>query len=153
MNKHHLSRRNFLKTAAVAAGAGARSAPAGEQEPPAHDCGSVWERPPKQQGNNLNLIVIVSDTFRRDNLECYGSKWIECPNLGRFAKDAVIFEDFYPEGMPTIVIRRNLYTGRRAVPCHYYRQHEPVQLPGWHQLYNEDVTLSERSWRLVTLRR
>ncbi len=146
MSKRNFSRRNFLKTAAGAAAAGvdARSAHTGQEARPADNCGSVWERPPKQQGNNLNLIVIVSDTFRRDNLECYGSKWIECPNLGKFAKDAVIFEDFYPEGMPTIVIRRNLCTGRRVVPCYYYRQqNDPVQLPGWHDLYNEDSTLSE----------
>jgi len=45
--------------------------------------------------------------------------------------------------MPTIPIRRQLYTGRRIIPTYFYYQHEPVQLPGWHQLYNEDVTLSE----------
>jgi arylsulfatase A-like enzyme len=109
---------------------------------PAH-CGSIWEKPSQQTGNNLNLILLVSDTFRRDNLECYGSQWIECPNLNNFAKDAIIFEDFYPEGLPTIPVRRTLWTGRRVLPSHYYRQPEPVQLPGWHPLYNEDVTLSE----------
>lgn len=40
-------------------------------------------------------------------------------------------------------VRRTLWTGRRIVPTHYYRQPEPVQLPGWHRLYNEDVTLGE----------
>ena len=38
-----------------------------------------------QQGNNLNLILLGSDTFRADNLAGYGSQWIECPNLNRFA--------------------------------------------------------------------
>jgi arylsulfatase A-like enzyme len=147
MNRN-ASRRNFLKTAAVAAAGGISSRPA-QAGPPRDDqavCGSVWERPAKQQGNNLNLIVIVSDTFRRDNLACYGQKWLEnlqTPNLDRFAGDCTVFDDFYPEGMPTVVIRRNLYTGRRVVPCYYFRQKEPVQLPGWHHLYNEDQTLSE----------
>ena len=116
------------------------------QDSGAEQCGSVWERPPKQQGNNLNLIVIVSDTFRFDNLACYGKKWLEnleTPNLDRFAEGCVVFNDVYAEGMPTVVIRRNLYTGRRTIPCYYFRQHEPVQLPGWHHLYNEDQTLSE----------
>lgn len=45
----------------------------------------------------------------------------------------VIFEDAYPEAMPTIPIRRTLYTGRRVLPYYCYRQHEPVQLPGWLQ--------------------
>ena len=99
--------------------------------------------PEKQKGNNLNLIVIVCDSFRADNLECFGSKWIECPNLNAFAKDSVIFEACYPEGLPTIPVRRALYTGRRVLPSRYYPQHEPVQVPGWHPLFFEDVTLSE----------
>ena len=152
MAKEVYSRRNFLKTAAAGAGAAvgagggriwAESNPA---TPNAEPCGSVWERPPQQTGNNLNLIVIVSDTFRHDNLACYGPKWLEnleTPNLDRFAEKSICFQDAYPEGMPTIVIRRTLYTGRRVIPYYYFPQHEVVQSPGWHQLYNEDVTLSE----------
>ncbi len=149
MSRNNSSRRNFLKTAAVAAaaGIGGTSAEAQTKSPePCEECGSIWQRPPKQQGNNLNLIVIVSDTFRHDNLSCYGKKWLEnleTPNLDQFSKECLVFEDAYPEGMPTIVIRRTLYTGRRVIPCYYFRQFEPVQLPGWHQLYNEDQTLSE----------
>ncbi len=146
-NEPTRSRRNFLKTAAAVAaaaggGLGARTEAADAPTLPAAS-GATWERPPKQRGNNLNLIVLVSDTFRRDNLACYGSRWVECPHLNQFAKEAVIFEDFYPEGMPTIVIRRTLYTGRRVIPCYYFAQPEPVQLPGWHPLYHEDVTLAE----------
>jgi arylsulfatase A-like enzyme len=145
MSKQDHSRRSFLKQASLAAGValGGPASGAGQPQAAGTECGSIWERPPKQQGNNLNLILLVADTFRRDNLECYGSQWIECPNLNKFTQDAVVFEDFYPEGMPTIPIRRTLWTGRRILPFHYYRQHEPVQLPGWHSLYNEDVTLSE----------
>jgi arylsulfatase A-like enzyme len=146
MPKLSFSRRNFLKTATVGAAAGVSGIPTAGQEYEASPCGSVWERPPKQQGNNLNLIVIVSDTFRHDNLACYGPKWLEqleTPYLDRFASESVILKDFYPEGMPTIVIRRTLYTGRRVIPCYYFPQPESVQLPGWHALYNEDVTLSE----------
>jgi arylsulfatase A-like enzyme len=143
MARRDLSRRNFLKSASVATAAALGSSRAATSQEQPGDCGSVWEKPSKQTGNNLNLILLVTDTFRRDNLECYGGQWIECPNLNNFAKEAIIFEDFYPEGMPTIPVRRTLWTGRRIVPFHYYRQPEPVQLPGWHSLYNEDVTLSE----------
>src|SRR5579875_701718 len=120
MPKHSFSRRSFLKAATAGAAAGGSGIPAAAQESEPSLCGSVWERPPKQQGNNLNLIVIVSDTFRHDNLACYGPKWLdqlETPHLDRFASESVILKDVYPEGMPTIVIRR--------------------------ALYNEDVTLSE----------
>lgn len=142
--KNRSSRRQFLTGgSAAAAGLGLTGcAPAGDQaEQPTK--GGMWEAPPAQEGNNLNVILLVSDTFRADNLEAYGSDWIECPFLNSFAKDCVIFEDFYPEGMPTIPIRRTLMTGRRILPFHYYRQFEPVQLPGWHELYVEDVTMGE----------
>ncbi|HEX8711360.1 MAG TPA: sulfatase, partial [Terracidiphilus sp.] len=150
MGEGSYSRRGFLKTAAagLAAGASAGEAWAGPPQA-AQNCqpaGSDFEPPPKQQGNNLNLIVIVSDTFRHDNLACYGRKWLEkleTPNLDRFAEKAVVFKDAYAEGMPTIVIRRTLYTGRRVIPCYYFPTRENVKLPGWHSLYHEDVTLSE----------
>jgi len=138
------SRRNLLKSAAivggaVAGGSSAMSAPA----PVPSEIGAHWQRPPKQQGNNLSVIILVSDTFRADNLAAYGSEWVETPNLNKFAQQSILFAHAYPEGMPTIPTRRTLYTGRRIVPTYYYFQPEPVQLPGWHHLYNEDVTLSE----------
>ena len=89
------------------------------------------------------MIVLVSDTFRADNLEAYGSQWVETPYLNQFAKEAAIFESFYPEGMPTVPIRRQLFTGRRIAPTHTYFQQSTTQAYGWHPLYLEDVTLSE----------
>ena len=86
MSKGSFSRRRFLKTAAgIAAGTGAGDvwASGSQAAQPCDECGSVYVPPPKQQGNNLNLIVIVSDTFRHDNLACYGPKWLdklETPN-------------------------------------------------------------------------
>jgi arylsulfatase A-like enzyme len=139
-----MNRRDLIKNAlAGAAVAGyCEASPSGAGQPPS-ESGSHWQRPPKQQGNNLNVIVMVSDTFRADNLEAYGSEWVQTPNLNKFAEQSIVFKDAYPEGMPTIPTRRNLYTGRRILPTYYFRQPEPVQLPGWHHLYNEDVTLSE----------
>jgi hypothetical protein len=138
------SRRTLLKSAAIVGGAAATgpSAQAAAAAPP-FESGAHWQRPPKQQGNNLNVIILVSDTFRADNLAGYSSEWVETPNLNKFAKQSILFADAYPEGMPSIPTRRTLYTGRRIVPTYYYFQPEPVQLPGWHHLYNEDVTLSE----------
>lgn len=137
------TRRNLFKGGLAAGLAGVAGAQGAAAPLPKREEGSHWERPPQQQGNNLNLIVLVSDTFRADNLAAYGSQWVDCPNLNRFAEQSVIFEQAYPEGLPTIPTRRVLYTGRRIVPTYYFRQPEPVQLPGWHHLYNEDVTLAE----------
>jgi len=148
MTKTEFSRRSLLRSAIVGTAASAASMQVAAQggDPEGQACGSKWDRPPKQSGNGLNLIVIVVDTFRYDNLGCYGPKWLEqleTPNLDRFARNSTVFVDAYPEVMPTIPIRRTLYTGRRAIPCYYFPQHESVQLPGWHQLYHEDVTLAE----------
>lgn len=141
------TRRDIMKRtgAALAGSVGLAAPPAARPaaKRPATSAGSHWQRPPEQQGNGLNVILLVSDTFRADNLAAYGSQWVEAPNLNRFAGQSVIFEEAYPEGLPTIPVRRQLVTGRRVVPLHSYRQHEPVQLPGWHDLFHEDVTLSE----------
>ncbi len=148
MGTGRITRRGFLKNAAAGAAAGAAEIPAGAKAGRREEsiCGADWIRPPKQTGNGLNLIVIVSDTFRADNLAAYGPKWLESletPNLDRFARRAVVFADVYGEVMPTIPIRRTLYTGRRGVPAYYFPQPDNVQIPGWHPLYHEDVTLSE----------
>src|SRR6202012_6140354 len=45
--------------------------------------------------------------------------------------------------MPTVPIRRQLFTGRRIVPTHLYFQDDAVKAPGWHELFLEDVTLAE----------
>jgi arylsulfatase A-like enzyme len=142
------SRRSFLQTVVAGASIGATPLAAAAQNRGAEEPagGSVWQRPPQQTGNGLNLIVIVTDTFRADNLACYGPKWLEnleTPNLDRFAERTSIFTDAYAELLPTIPLRRTLYTGRRGIPACYYPQQENVQLPGWHPLYHEDVTLSE----------
>jgi arylsulfatase A-like enzyme len=60
----------------------------------------------------LNVIFIVSDTFRYDHLGCYGNSWIRTPNLDRLAERAVVFERAYAASFPTVPHRHDLYTGR-----------------------------------------
>lgn len=139
------TRRDILKSGALAGLAGiVGSVPgaAAAANEPANDK-PRWQAPPTQTGNNLNLIVLVSDTFRADNLAAYGSEWVETPYLNKFAEDSAIFESTYPEGMPTVPIRRQLYTGRRIAPVHTYFQNGTIQPYGWEPLYLEDVTLAE----------
>jgi arylsulfatase A-like enzyme len=92
----------------------------------------------------MNLVLIVSDTFRWDYLGCYGNEWIETPNLDALAKESVLFEDAFAEGLPTLPARRVILTGRRIIPFSYHYQHsDKVNLTGWHPLFLQDVTLSE----------
>lgn len=148
MAKDRFSRRSFLTVGSGSAAAAGLAGCSSQEstEPREASDGGVWERPPDQRskGNRRNLIFLNSDTFRADNLQCYGGNGlVKCPRLDAFAQDCVIFDDTYPEGMPTIPIRRVLMTGRRIIPYYSRHQHEPVQLPGWHELYYEDQTVAE----------
>jgi arylsulfatase A-like enzyme len=92
----------------------------------------------------MNLVLICTDTFRWDYLGCYGNEWVETPNLDALARESALFEQAFAEGLPTLPARRVLVTGRRIVPMEYHAQHsDKVNLPGWHPLYFEDVTLAE----------
>ena len=56
--------------------------------------------------------MIVSDTFRRDHLGCYGNDWIHTPNLDRLAAESVLFDRAYAASFPTVPNRRDVLTGR-----------------------------------------
>jgi len=82
----------------------------------------------------MNLIVIMLDSLRQDHVSFYG--WdgcpVETPNLDRLAAESVVFDNCYPEGLPTIPVRTELHTG------HHTLIHRP-----WQPLVATDVTLSE----------
>ena len=101
------SRRSILKGAALAGLASLTNGVTGSAAAQSIDNKqkeTTWQTPAKQTGNNLNLIVLVSDTFRADNLNAYGSQFVQVPYLNAFAKEAVLFEDAYPRAC-----RRFLY--------------------------------------------
>jgi arylsulfatase A-like enzyme len=59
-----------------------------------------------------NVILIVSDTLRRDHLGCYGNTWIHTPHLDRLASMSVVFNQAYAHNFPTVPARTDYYTGR-----------------------------------------
>ena len=69
----------------------------------------------------MNVIVLLSDTFRYDYLGCNGNTSIRTPNLDRFARRAVSFERHYLSSFPTIPNRTDLFTGRFSFPFHGWR--------------------------------
>jgi len=91
----------------------------------------------------MNIVVIVSDTFRWDYLGSAGNDWIQTPRLDELAAQSVVFEDAYGEGIPTLPVRRVMFTGRRIFPFQAFKQHCRAQCHGWHGYYDEDVTLAE----------
>ncbi|MDE3257621.1 MAG: sulfatase [Gemmatimonadota bacterium] len=93
----------------------------------------------------MNLIVLCSDTFRVDHLNCYrDDSPVRTPNIDRLAEEGVRFDSAFGEGIPTLPARRVLYTGRPIFPFLWAPQKwDRVQLAGWHPLFHEDVTLAE----------
>jgi arylsulfatase A-like enzyme len=85
--------------------------------------------------DELNVIGIMLDSFRKDHLGCYGNKWIKTPNLDRFAADATVFNHAYAEGLPTLPVRTALFTGRYTLPFRFW---QPLEL--------NDVLLAEILW-------
>lgn len=60
----------------------------------------------------MNFVIIISDTFRRDHLGCYGNEWISTTNLDRLAQQSVIFDEARVASFPTVPNRHDLVTGR-----------------------------------------
>ncbi len=73
----------------------------------------------------MNVIVIVTDTMRKDHLGCYGNRWIRTPNIDRLASKGVVFENAYSENMPTIPARLSMFLGRHTLPYRAWQTPEP----------------------------
>ncbi len=58
-----------------------------------------------------NILVIVSDTFRRDHLGAYRNPRIRTPNLDAFARSAVVFDRYVISSFPTMPARADILTG------------------------------------------
>ena len=83
----------------------------------------------------MNLIVIIADTFRADNLTCHGNTLTKTPNLDRLAAEGVAFTNCYADGMPTIPARRVFFTGKSIIPME--------KRGGWTPIKPHNPTLSE----------
>ncbi len=94
----------------------------------------------------MNFIVVVIDSLRRDHVGCYGNDWIRTPNLDKFASESVVFEHFYPNGIPTVPFRRGLMLGKRVHPfwetVELHPMHHPSLL-GWQPLSYKYPTVQE----------
>ena len=85
--------------------------------------------------NIRNAIVMMFDSWQFNYTGCYGNDWIKTPNIDRFAKEAVLFENCYGNNMPTMPVRRSMMTGRFG-----------LQEVGWGPLRPEDTTIADLCW-------
>lgn len=92
-----------------------------------------------------NVILIMTDTLRKDHVGVYGS-FARTPNINKFAKEGVIYTKAYPESLPTIPVRRAVYTGFRVFPFKPEKlvKGAPWMLNfGWRPIPDEQITMSE----------
>ncbi|MBI3909334.1 MAG: sulfatase [Armatimonadetes bacterium] len=64
----------------------------------------------------MNLLVIVSDTLRRDYLGAYGAQQMHTPALDRLAEESVVFDRAHCASFPTLPCRAELFTGKFVFP-------------------------------------
>jgi len=80
----------------------------------------------------MNIIIIISDTFRYDNLFDRARLPVRTPELDRFAGRAVSLSRLYTASFPTIPHRTDLTTGRYGWPWYGWqdrRLSSPNHLP------------------------
>lgn len=71
----------------------------------------------------MNIIVVISDSMRRDHLPIYGNPIVSAPNLQRLADQSLVFENCFPASFPTVPARADIMTGRYTFT---YRKWEPL---------------------------
>ena len=79
-----------------------------------------------------NVVVIVSDTFRRDHLGAYANPYIHTPNLDAFARQSVVFDGHVISSFPTMPARADMLTGTFSYTHMGWEQlpHHLPTLPG-----------------------
>jgi len=80
----------------------------------------------------VNTILIMSDSYRHDNLSCYGPTRVKTPNLDRLARQSYVFDNAYLGSLPTLPNRLDIMSGRFS-----FIDHE------WCPLPKEMVTLQQ----------
>lgn len=80
----------------------------------------------------MNVIVIVSDTCRRDRIGAYGCDWMVTPTLNHLAAQSMVFERAYCASFPTVPHRVDCLTGRYGFPFY-----------GWEPLPQDLTSLPE----------
>ena len=80
----------------------------------------------------MNIIFVMSDTYRRDNLAVYGPSAVRTPNLDRFASSANVFHKVLTGSFPTVPNRLDIFSGRY---CHTRGE--------WGPLPKDTITLGQ----------
>jgi arylsulfatase A-like enzyme len=80
----------------------------------------------------MNIIFVMTDTFRHNNLACYGTPYSKTPRLDKFAKQSFVFDNAYLGSFPTMPNRLDIVSGRFSCIDHE-----------WCPLPRETITLQQ----------
>lgn len=127
---NRFSRRGLMRRAG-AAGAGAAALGATGCGPFGDDAGAG------SAGDRMNVLMIVTDSTRRDFVSAYGAsdRLARTPNIDALAREGLRFDHAVPEAMPTVPVRRALLTGMRSYPFRDWQATEQLPpFPGWNPI-------------------
>lgn len=85
----------------------------------------------------MRTILILADSMNRHYLPCYGNSWIQTPNIDRFARQSVIFDNHWIGSAPCMPARRDILTGRLNFLEREWGGLEPFDVPFPHLLRDE----------------
>ena len=88
----------------------------------------------------MNIIIIFLDSFRQDHVSVYNQgrapfkdiNSCKTPNIDKFTEECVIFENAYPEALPTMPVRLQVMTGQRTLPSR-----------GWEPMKPNDISIQQ----------
>jgi arylsulfatase A-like enzyme len=84
-------------------------------------------------GEGSNVVLVITDSMRKDHLGPYGNDWVKTTNYDALAEESLRFSRAYPESLPTICARRAIHTGNRSWPFKNWvaPKGEDILLQGW----------------------
>jgi arylsulfatase A-like enzyme len=132
--RHGVTRRDLMRySGAGAAGAAALTAAGCALSDGDSDAKPEVQKVVAREGEPLNVLLIVTDSTRRDFVSLYGEEKIaHTPNLDALGKEGLVFNRAVPEAMPTVAVRRALLTGTRSFPFRDWKVAPKLpQFPGW----------------------
>ncbi len=97
----------------------------------------------------MNIILVIFDSLRKDCIGVYGCpSWgkVYTPHLDAFARESLVMTRAFPESLPTLPMRRALYTGRRVYPfadADFSLRGDFKGAPGWGPIPEDQATLAE----------
>ncbi|MGQ8335475.1 sulfatase family protein [Sunxiuqinia sp. A32] len=76
-----------------------------------------------EEKTNKNILVFIADDLARNELGCYGGQNVKTPNIDRFAKEGVRFNQMYASEAMCAPTRASIYTGLYPVKHGVYKNH------------------------------